>query len=159
MKCKPILVVLLCIVVCLEIISAILAYETLGEVFRTFYWAAIALNVIFVVLALRHPNAAVIAILGLALLIIPYQFWLATRLWQLQNEAAAIVAFVYQEKLATDVYPASLADYSFQNASLSPHFHYQTGSPQCAFSVEYFVGTPTTSHSYCSSEGWSYYPD
>ena len=95
----------------------------------------------------------------LALLIIPYQFWLGFRLWQLQNEAAAIVTHVYEQRLATEEYPATLEGYTFNNPSLTSHFRYQTDGPECEFRVDYHVGTPTTSHSYCPSFGWSYYPD
>ncbi|HQY92455.1 hypothetical protein [Caldilinea sp.] len=158
-QCRSLYSLLLSIIVGLEIVSAFLAFYTLGEVFRTLYFAAIALNVIFIALALRYPNAAVVGIFILALLIIPYQFWLTVRLWHLQNEAAAIVTYAYEEKLASGEYPVSLIDYNFHNEALAPYFRYRTDSPECAFYVDYYVGSPTTSHSYCASQGWSYYPD
>jgi hypothetical protein len=159
MQCRLLYSLLLAIIVSLEIISAFLAFQTMGEVFRILYFAAIALNGIFIVLAFRHPNAAVIGVIGLALLIVPYQFWLTVRLWQLQNEAAAIVTYVYEEKVENGAYPATLTGYHFRNEALAPHFRYRMDSPECAFYVDYYVGSPTTSHSYCASQGWSYYPD
>jgi hypothetical protein len=158
-QCRLLYSLLLVIFVSLEIISAFLAFQTLGEVFRALYFAAIGLNVIFIVLAFRHPNAALIGVIALALLIVPYQFWLTVRLWQLQNEAAAIVTYVYEDKVENGEYPATLTDYPFRNEALAPHFRYRTDLPDCAFYVDYYVGSPTTSHSYCASQGWGYYPD
>lgn len=159
MRCKPLFILLLCIVLLLELLSALLAFQTLGEVFQTLYFAAIVLNAIFIVLAFRYPNTALIGIVVLALLIIPYQFWLTGRLWRLQNEAAAIVTYAYEEKLRSGEYPTSLDNYRFGSESLARHFRYQINVPECEFSVAYYVGTPTTNHNYCASEGWSYYPD
>ena len=160
MKGKSIFLILLGVLVALELISAALAFETLGEVFRTAYLAAIVLNVVFVFLAFRHLRTATVGVVVLALLIVPYQFWLGYRAWQLQNEAAAVVAHVYEQRLATNEYPATLDGYTFDNASLASHFQYQAnGQNNCAFRVDYYVGTPNTSHSYCPSFGWSYYPD
>lgn len=76
MKGKPIFWILLGVLVALELISAALAFETLGEVFRTAYLAAIVLNVVFVFLAFRHLRTATVGVAVLALLIVPYQFWL-----------------------------------------------------------------------------------
>jgi hypothetical protein len=95
----------------------------------------------------------------LALAVVPYQFWLSWRLHQLQGEAAAVVAYAYEQKLATGEYPANLAAYAFEDPSLASHFSYTRDSAECAFLVSYYVGTPNTSHSYCPSFGWSYYPD
>jgi len=159
MKCRPLFILFLCIVVLLELLSALLAFQTLGEVFRMLYFAAITLNAIFIALAFRYPSTALIGILTLALLIIPYQFWLAGRLWRLQNEAAAIVTYAYEERLRSGEFPASLDNYHFENESVARHFHYQTDLSDCEFFVSYYVGTPTTSHSYCAPKGWSYYPD
>lgn len=159
MKGRTIFLVLLCVLVALELVSAALAFETLGEVFRTYYLAAVALNILFVFLAFRYLRAATAGAVVLALLIIPYQFWLGFRLWQLQNEAAAIVTHVYEQRLTLQEYPASLDGYTFDNASLASHFRYQTDVQDCEFHVDYYVGTPNTSHSYCPSFGWSYYPD
>lgn len=159
MKCKPPFILLLCIVILLELLSALLAFQTLGEVFRTLYFAAVVLNAIFIVLAFRYPNTALIGILALALLIVPYQFWLTSRLWCLQNEAAAIVTYAYEEKLQSGEYPTSLDNFHFEDEAIARHFHYQTGLSECEFFVSYYVGTPTTSHEYCAPQGWSYYPD
>lgn len=159
MKGRAIFLILLCVLVALELISAALAFETLGEVFRTYYLAAIALNILFVFLAFRYLRVATAGAVVLALLIIPYQFWLGFRLWQLQNEAAAIVTYVYEQRLATEEYPAALDGYSFSNASLASHFRYQVDASDCEFRIDYHVGTSNTSHSYCPAFGWSYYPD
>lgn len=159
MKNRALFLVLLCVLIALELISATLAFETLGEVFRTYYLATVALNIVFAFLAFRHLRAATAGAVVLALLIVPYQFRLGFRLWQLQNEAAAIVTYVYEQRLATQEYPATLEGYTFDNASLASHVRYQTDIQDCEFYVDYHVGTPTTSHSYCPTLGWSYYPD
>ena len=158
MKCKSMFLILVCLLIALEFVSAVLAFETLGEVFFTYYLAVIALNIVFLFLAIRYLYAAA-GVLILALLIVPYQFWLGFRLWQLQNEAAEVVAYVYEYRLAAGEYPANLDDYTFENPLLAPYFHYATVVEDCEFYVSYFVGTPNTSHSYCPTFGWSYYPD
>ena len=159
MKCKSMFLILVCLLIALESVSAVLAFETLGEVFFTYYLAIIVLNIVFLFLAIRYLYAAAAGVLILALLIVPYQFWLGFRLWQLQNEAAEVVAYVYEQRLAAGEYPADLSGYNFENASLAPHFDYTRIGEDCEFRVRYFVGTPNTSHSYCPAFGWSYYPD
>lgn len=150
---------LLFLFVTLELIAVALALQTIGEVIAALYLWAIALNFFLVVLAFRYTLAATVGITILMLLLVPYQVWLGRRLWDLQNEAAEVVAYVYEYRLAAGEYPATLDEYTFEDASLGPYFYYSTIGEDCEFYVSYFVGTPNTSHSYCPAFGWSYYPD
>lgn len=159
MKTKPCFFILLILFVALELIAAVLAFETMGEVMVALYLWVIGLNLLFVAVSFRYARAATIGATVLMLLLVPYQFWLGHRLWQLQNEAAEVVAYVYEYRLAAGEYPANLDSYTFENAALAPYFRYSTNGEDCEFHVDYFVGLPGTSHSYCPAFGWSYYPD
>ena len=153
-------VLLLSILVALEATSAFLARETMGEITGVIYWFAIGLNVVFVALAFKYRAAAIVGMLLLALAIVPYQFGLAHRLWRVQNEAVRIVAYAYEQRLATNEFPADLGNYKFRDTDTQSYIQeYRVDKTVGGFRVCYFVGTISTSHCYSPINGWTYYPD
>jgi len=144
----------------LELFCARLAFETLGEVTSSLYFMAVGLNLIFVVLAYRSRALAALGVVILALAIIPYQLFLGDRLVRVQAEASRIVTYAYEERIATGDYPPTLANYAFHDPDVEPFIQsYRVEADGSGFSLYYRVGTETTSHSYRSQTGWSYYPD
>ncbi len=144
----------------LEALCARLAYETLGEVMSTVYGLLVTLNLIPLVLFLRHRTAATLIALALALVIIPYQLILADRLWRAQAEAERILAYAYEQRLNTGRYPPSLIEYNYRDQDMAAYVHeYQLDDMRGGFVLSYSVGTPTTSHTYSPATGWTYYPD
>lgn len=151
---------LLALAIPLEIACAFLAYETLGEIHRGVYFLAIGLNLAFVVVAFRYRMAAAIGVLVLALAIVPYQLRLGHRLLRVQAEAACIVGWAYDQKLAVGSFPANLSAYGFRDPATKRFIQSYGRSPdRGGFLLIYRVGTETTSHWYCPKDGWNYYPD
>jgi hypothetical protein len=151
---------LIAIVIPLELVSAWLAFETLGQIMSTIYYFLITLNLLFILLAFRYRALAALAIVSLALLIIPYQLFLGNRLLQIQAEAASIVSYAYEEQIANGKFPADLSEYEFRNDDIEPYIQkYQPDEGQGGFTLFYRVGTESTSHYYSPAGGWGYYPD
>lgn len=147
-------------VVPLEIGCAFLAFETLGEITSMLYFMAVAVNLVFILLAVRRPAAAAVGAFVLALAIIPYQAVLGQRLVRVQAEAAGIVSFAYEEKLESGEFPTGLADYVFHDPGTEAYIQrYAPDDEHGGFVLSYRVGTENTSHSYSPKDGWSYYPD
>ena len=94
-------VLLALVLIALEIVSAYVAYETIGPIASTLYFLAIGINLVFVLIAIRNRMIAAVGMVLLALAIVPYQFTLAQRLWRVQTETARIATFAYEQKLAT----------------------------------------------------------
>ncbi len=146
--------------IALEIVSAYLAYETIGAVASTLYFLAIGINLALFLVAVRKPTAAAVGLVLLALAIVPYQFTLAQRLWRVQTEAARIVTFAYEEKLATGEYPISLVDYHYNDPEMKTYIQqFQRDAAFGGFILCYRVGTESTSHCYSPQDGWTYYAD
>ncbi len=144
----------------LEAISALLAYETVGAVVSILYWIGLGANLILLLLVFRGRRAAAAGMVLLALLLVPYQFTLAGRLWRVQTEASQIVAYAFQTRIAEDAFPADLVGYAFHDAAAKPFIgEYRQDSPGGGFILCYWVGTPSTSHCYSPKDGWTYYPD
>ncbi len=144
----------------LEAISALLAYETMGAVVSALYWIGLGENLILLLLVFRSRRTAAAGIVLLALVIVPYQFTLAGRLWRVQTEASQIVAYAYQTRIAQDAFPADLAGYTFHDSAAKPFIReYRPASTAGGFVLCYSVGTPFTSHCYSPKDGWTYYPD
>jgi hypothetical protein len=153
-------VLLLGVLVPLEIFCAYLAYETLGQVVSALYFLAVGINLVFILLAVRSRSLAALGVVALALVIIPYQLLLGQRLVRVQAEAARIVSFAYEQKIATGEYPPDLASYTFYDPEMEKYVQdYQVDASLGGFVVFYRVGTETTSHSYSPRYGWGYYPD
>ncbi len=146
--------------VALEVVSARIAYETLGAVASTLYAMAIGLNVAFWVIAIRSRRAAIAGIVLLVLVIVPYQFVLAERLWRVQKEATRIMAFAYETRLSNSAFPTTLADYTFHDPTTRPFVReYRLDAAAGGFILCYSVGMESTSHCYSPQDGWTYYPD
>jgi len=145
--------------IALEIVSAYLAYETIGVIASTLYFLAIGINLVFLLVAIRKPMVAAVGMVLLALAIVPYQFALAQRLWRAQTEAARIVTFAYEQKLATGEYPTNLADYRYHDPEMKTYIQQFRGDADVgAFLLCYRVGTESTYHCYSPRDGWTYYP-
>jgi len=149
------------ILVPLELFCASLAYETIGEITsRLYFLGIIPLNLLFIALFFRFQKTAMLGVVALALIIIPYQLLLGTRLLRIQAETVRIVAYVYEEKEKTGAYPVDLSAYTFQDAHIQPFIQGYRLDPLKEHFIVYFrVGTDTTSHWYSSETGWGYYPD
>ncbi len=152
---------LLAVAVAAELAGAWLAYHTIGAVASTILFWVVALNVVPIVLhAARKPYLAVLAVLALFVVIVPYQALLGHRLLALQDEVGGAVSYLYDARLRTGEYPADLSGYSFHDASLRPYFQeYRRDSDLGGFGLYWYVGAPGTSHSYTPRQGWGYYPD
>jgi hypothetical protein len=144
----------------LEKFCAELAFHTIGEVLSWLdHVFVIWLNVIPIILyAVKFRKIAVVIILALALLLIPCNLFLGYRFVQLQDEAHAIVEYVYKTKVQTGSYPEDLSGYEFKNPHLEKHIQRYEAKDN-SFRLVYFVGTTGTSHSYSPEGGWFYYPD
>ena len=154
------LALLALVLIALEIVSAYLAYETIGVIASTLYFLAIGINLVFVLIAIRNRMIAAVGMVLLALAIVPYQFTLAQRLWRVQTETARIATFAYEQKLATGEYPTSLADYGYHDPEMKPYIQQSQGDAIFGgFILCYRVGTESTSHCYSPRGGWTYYPD
>ncbi|MBM4032696.1 MAG: hypothetical protein FJ291_13035 [Planctomycetes bacterium] len=148
------------VLVPLEVWCAFLTYETIGEVARVVYFAALALNLPLIVLGVRYRLAAALAAFALGAAVIPYQLVLCSRLLRVQKEAASIVAHVYEERLKTGKYPADLRSYVFRDPGMKPYIQgYELTDDGGGFLLTYRVGTESTSHWYHPKDGWGYYPD
>ena len=160
-KTKWILFMLLMIVLILvEIACARLAYETLGEIMSSIYAVAVALNLVPLLLFFRHRAAAVLIALALALIIIPYQLILVDRWQRAQAEADRILVYANEQRSLAGRYPNDLIGYSFQDREMQTYLNeYLLDDTRGGFVLSYWVGTPTTSHTYSPATGWTYYPD
>ena len=147
-------------VILLELHCARLAYETLGGIMSTIYALLVMLNLIPLLLFYRYQTAATLIAVMLALVIVPYQLILAGRLWRVQAEANHVVAYLYEQRLNTGQYPPNLIAYRFHDPEMAAYVHeYQIDETQAGFVLSYWVGMPTTSHTYSPATGWTYYPD
>ncbi|MDA8218639.1 MAG: hypothetical protein M0Z94_13585 [Dehalococcoidales bacterium] len=154
-------VALLAVAVPVEVGAGLLAYHTIGEVTSAMLVLAVALNVVPVLLyvAGRQSLAVGLVLLLVVALVFP-QVVLGQRLISLQQEAASIVAYTYETRLATGEYPADLSGYAFHDPSLSQFVEgYARDEERGGFALFYYVGSPATSHSYSPRHGWQYYPD
>jgi hypothetical protein len=154
------LALLMLVLVPLEVACAYLAFETLGEVTSMLYFIAVAVNLLFILLAIRRPGAAAVGAFVLGLVIIPYQAVLGQRLIRVQAEAARIVSYAYEERLESGEFPADLAGYAFHDPGTESYIqNYSLSDEYRGFVLAYRVGTENTSHTYSPKDGWSYYPD
>lgn len=148
-----------CLIV-LEILLARLAFHTLGEIMSFNYFFLVFLNIIPLIYLLckKRTGFAYTFLVVIALIIIPYQLYLGGKLILLNEEGGNIIAHLYQEKLETGQYPASLSGYQFSYPHLQNDFGYELENEN--FNLFYSVGDKGTSHYFRSINGkWGYYPD
>lgn len=152
---------LLAVAVVAEFAGASLAYHTIGAVTSSLLFLAVGLNLVPIILHVaRKSSLAVLAALALFVAIVPYQGLLGYRLLALGEEAGKIVSCVYDVRLHTGEYPADLSAYSFHDTNLRPFFQeYRRDAELGGFGLYWYIGTPSTSHSYTPRQGWGYYPD
>ncbi len=149
------------LLIVLEFFCAKLAFETVGEVASAGLLWLVALNIIPLTLLIvkKQKEIALGLLLLIALILIPTQLYLEFKLLYLKEEAANIIAFAYEQKVATGNFPNDLSAYTFSFPKLQKHFSYHKESDQ-AFKVLYYVGAESTSHFYNSEhKKWGYYPD
>ena len=157
---------LLIFAILLELLSARLAYFTVGAVFSSTIFLAIGLNVIPPMFFILQRRALALAlVIVLVMIIVPYQMLLGYRWWQLQHETASLIPYIYQTRLETGAYPVDLAGYTYRNPALKPYIHYRADAACGGFCLSYHVGTPNTSHHYQpqgydgQAIGWFYMDD
>lgn len=156
---RALALLLLAVLVPLEILAGLLAYETLGDLDSAFLLMLISLNLPIALLAYWRPLAAGICAVILGLLLIPEQVILGVRLVEVQREVTSIVGYVYQVRAATGSFPEDLDGYEPLDDSNLQYIQDYRLRENGDFIVSYFVGTRNTSHWYLSSSGWGYYPD
>lgn len=147
--------------VVIEIFCAKLAFETLGEITSTLYFFVIAINVIPVLLLVfnKQKDLAIGIILVIGFIVVPYQVYLGNKLISLKEEAANITAYLYEQKMANNLYPKDISGYTFASPELKKNFNYNQ-EPASQFTLYYYVGIENTSHFYKSvTKKWGYYPD
>jgi hypothetical protein len=142
-----------------EFACAWLAYYTDGEVMSGRYMTLVAMNLFAVSALVISPRAAVIGLLLLAVLIIPYQGLLGARWWRAHREAQQIIAWATAAKGQAGSYPANLQGYTFRDRAVGSLFSYQPLNSGQSFDLGYSVGSPGTMHTYTPESDWYYYPD
>jgi hypothetical protein len=153
-------VLLVLVLVPIELACAYLAYETIGEITSMLYFLAVGLNLIFLIVAIWYPRAGALGALLLALAIVPYQLVLGDRLVRVQEEAARIVAYAYEQRLASGEFPSDLEAYEYDDPKMAPYIQrYMLDDSAGGFYLAFRVGTESTSHTYTPNLGWGYYPD
>jgi len=107
----------------------------------------------------KYENLAVLVILLIGFIVVPYQLFLGNNLLALKEEAANITAYVYEQKIQTGNYPQNISNYDFAYPNTRKNFNYNLDTDN-QFSLYYYVGTKSTSHFYSSkTRKWGYYPD
>jgi hypothetical protein len=142
----------------LECAAALFAYHTIGEVLSYFLLLAVALlNVPAFVLLPTSRRAARAVFVLVALGFIGWQLFLAARWCRVYAEAERVVAYAQNTVARTGRPPANLNAY--KPASPGAHAFIRYTPDGASFHVSYWIGTPTTSHTYRPGVGWTYYPD
>lgn len=154
--------ILLFILIILETLSALLSYETIGEVTANLYFLIIFLNVIPILLFLyKRKFLAILICILIALIYVPEQIQLTNKLIKLKEEGANIVNYIYNYKIKNNEFPEDISEYVYKYTDLKKHFSYTYKANKDDFSVYFYVGSKSTSHFYIHSKGyyWDYYPD
>jgi hypothetical protein len=118
----------------------------------------LGLNILPIFMSFFSRRFAMIGLLVVATLIIPYQLFLGVRWWRVHREAERIVTYVQTTMAATNQPPANLNGYAFRDPSTAAFIGYSPTAGN-SFRVDYWIGTPTTSHWFDRSAGWLYYAD
>lgn len=157
--CLKVLVFLLLII--LEIFSATLAFETIGEIYSSIYFIVVVFNIIpiFLLVLGKNKQLATLLMSLIALAVVPYQVYLGQRLLSLKEEAANITVYLYDYKVNNQDFPADLSMYEYKEPQLKKFFSYNKEEAG-KFLLQYYVGSANTSH-YLRSDikRWHYYPD
>jgi hypothetical protein len=136
------------------------ALETQGEVMQAALFVVLCGNLLCVPWLWRSPRVALIGLLVVGLLIIPYQVFLLDRLVRLNNEMIRLVDSRLRLRAEGKAIPATLDDFKFSDPKLRKFvWRYGVNDDCHEFWLEYFVVQPGITHSYSSDRGWFYYPD
>ncbi len=153
------MLVLFAVLIPMEFACGLLAYHTLSEIDSSLVRLLLLLNVVFLALFIHGSRrTAFCGTLLLATWIVPHQCVLGFRWWLVHQEAAEIVAYAEQVEDETGDYPRDLSGYTYRHTSIKPFVHYSYNRVPDTFSVNYYVGTPGTSHWYDGGL-WKYHPD
>lgn len=110
-------------------------------------------------MAPRYPRAAALGALAIAFAIVPYQLVLGDHLLRVQEEAARIVAYAYEERLPSGEFPTDLSAYEYHDTAMAKYIQrYAADRFAGGFYLAFRIGTPNTSHTCSPDTGWSYYP-
>lgn len=142
-------ILLAALLIPLEWGCAALAHHTIGEITSAGYYMLIFLNSIPLLVFFASRRLAVIGLLTIATLIVPYQLFLGVRWWRVHREAERIVVHLQSG--------APGSTYIFRDSGIRPFINIRApgGKPD----VDYWIGTPSTSHWYDPALGWCYYAD
>jgi hypothetical protein len=135
-----------------------LAYHTIGEIVSGIYFALLFANLVPTVAMFFSRRWALVTLLLIALLIVPYQAYLGVRWWRVHRESERIVAYVRSVVVSTGQPPSDLKGYTFRDAGAKDFIAYTVNGGM--YQVNYFIGTGTTSHWWNPGAGkWQYYAD
>jgi hypothetical protein len=143
-------ILLAALLIPLEWSCAALSYHTIGEITSAMYYMLIFVNVVPLLVFFASRRLAIIGLLVIATLIVPYQLFLGVRWWRVHREAERIGAQLQSGA------PAS--KYVFRDSGTRPFITFG-GPVSQPHSVDYWIGTPSTSHWYDPTLGWCYYAD
>ena len=143
----------------IERLCAQITWHTIGEVTSWYYHLFIFVNIIPMLLySAKFRRTAAIIILAFGLWFVPEKLSQGYHFIQFQDEAHAIVEYVYETMAQTGSYPEDLSGYSFMEPVFEKHIQeYKPGDNN--FTLMYYIESAGASHWYDSSDGWHYYPD
>jgi hypothetical protein len=148
------------ILIPVELCCVASSLETQGEVLQGLFQILIWGNVVWIAICWWLPRAAIVGLLCLAFLIIPYQVVLLGRLVRIDKEVMRIVDSRVQMRVNGKPFPKSLDDYKFADPSIREFIYsYSASEEGTNFGISYFVVQPGITHSYNFQGGWDYYPD
>ncbi len=139
-----------------------IAFETIGEVVSGLLvvLTCVALVASTCAFLLKLRRTAIGIVLLVALLIVPYQAYLAVRGSFLKWEADSLIVHLEAQRKILGEFPANITGYQFGNANNARHFTYQRHDSRMGYTLWWWIGTPTASHWYSTPPGeWGYYPD
>ncbi len=142
-----------CLIFPLEIYSSMKAEFTLSEnISLYFILLSVFSTIIYFVCVIRKKNNSAAAILCISfLLVIPFNLFLADKLYRLKNDADNKIAWIYQQKKITGEYPNKLIE------PFDKKFYYKKNTE--GFELSFTVFIDQTRYYYSSEEGWIYYSD
>ena len=136
------------------------ALETQGEVMQALLCALLWLNVIWLAACVWLPRAALVGALLVALLIVPHQVALLSRLTWLNTAMMQVVDARLRLRAEGKLIPPTLEDFEFPDPNVKRFIYsYRVDEGGKDFCLSYFVVQPGITHSYSSKAGWFYYPD
>jgi len=151
---------LMVILISIEILCVLLSYYTAGDVFQEILVLAMLLNILPIVLYVRRSMVlAVVVAMIIGAMIVPLQIVDGIGLMHVREEAAGVVAYVYQIRVQTGSFPRTLAGYRFIHPGSASVMHYTFEGDRGSFTVAYRVPGNPSDYWYRPEDGWQYYSD